>query len=150
MGAGIVATSSGYAEVRDLEIRSGSFLTALHDEDRALVAVLGARVSETLYPGLDPVGQEVRLSFVGGRITFAFTVVGVLEEQGGASEANDQVFIPLSGVANRLRVLFTPTGDLPRHADRHPDGERRRRGARGRRTSATCCSSCTTRPSRTS
>ena len=112
VGVGIVATSSAYAEVRDLEIRSGSFLTALHDEDRALVAVLGARVSETLYPGVDPLGQEMRLSFVGGRITFAFTVVGVLGEQGGASEANDQVFIPLSGVANRLRVLFTPTGDL--------------------------------------
>ena len=69
VGVGVVATSSAYAEVRDLEIRSGSFLTVLHDEDRALVAVLGARVSETLYPGLDPVGQEVRLSFVGGRIT---------------------------------------------------------------------------------
>ena len=112
VGTDIVATSSGYAEVRDLAISAGSFITPLHDEEGALVAVLGARVAETLYPGLDPVGQEVRLSFVGGRITLGFTVAGVLEEQGGASEANDQVFIPLSGVANRLRVLFTPTGDL--------------------------------------
>ena len=74
--------------------------------------MLGARVAETLHPGLDPVGQEVRLSFAGGRLTLAFTVVGVLDEQGGASEANDQVFVSLEAVAGRLRFLFTPTGDL--------------------------------------
>ena len=112
VGAQIVSTSSGYAEVRDLAIRSGSFITPLHDEDGALVAVLGARVADTLYEGLDPIGQEVRLSFVGGRITLGFVVIGVLEEQGGASEANDQVFVPLSGTAGRLRFLYTPAGDL--------------------------------------
>ena len=112
VGAQIVSTSSGYAEVRDLAIRSGSFITPLHDEDGALVAVLGARVADTLYEGLDPIGQEVRLSFVGGRITLGFVVIGVLEEQGGASEANDQVFVPLSGTASRLRFLYTPAGDL--------------------------------------
>ncbi len=112
VGAQIVSTSSEYAEVRDLAIRSGSFITPLHDEDSALVAVLGARVADTLYEGLDPIGQEVRLSFVGGRITLGFVVIGVLEEQGGASEANDQVFVPLSGTAGRLRFLYTPAGDL--------------------------------------
>ena len=112
VGVTIVGTSSEYADVRDVGVRSGSFITAQHDEGTSLVAVLGARVAETLYPGLDPVGQEVRLSFAGGRLTLGFTVVGVLEEQGGASEANDQVFVSLGGVAGRLRFLFTPTGDL--------------------------------------
>ncbi len=101
-----------YAEVRDLATRSGSFITPRHDESSSLVAVLGARVAETLYPGADPLGQEVRLSFANGRITLAFLVIGVLKEQGGASEANDQVFVSLGGIANRLRFLFTPTGDL--------------------------------------
>ena len=112
VGAEIVATSNAYAEVRDLDIRSGSFITAFHDEEGSLAAVLGARVAETLYPGLDPVGQDVRLSFAGGRFTIAFVVVGVLEEQGGVSEANDQVFMPLSSIAGRIRFLYTPTGDL--------------------------------------
>ena len=112
VGATVVATSSGYGAVRDLPIRSGSFITPLHDEEGSMVAVLGARAAETLYPGVDPVGQQVRLSFAGGRLTLAFVVVGVLEEQGGASEANDQAFVPLRSVANRLRFLFTPTGDL--------------------------------------
>ena len=112
VGAEIVMTSSEYAEVRDLALRSGSFITPFHDEERSLVAALGARVADTLYPGLDPVGREVRLSLAGGRITLGFVVIGVLEEQGGASEADDQVFLPLSATAGRLRFLYTPRGDL--------------------------------------
>ena len=112
VGAEIVGTSSGYAEVRDLAIRSGAFITPTHDDERSLVAVLGARVADTHYPSLDPVGEEVRLSFAGGRLILAFIVAGILEEQGGASEANDQVFVPLSTAGGRLRFLYTPSGDL--------------------------------------
>lgn len=112
VGTEIVMTSSEYSEVRDLSLRSGSFITGAHDVERSLVAVLGARVADMLYPGLDPVGQEARLSFAGGRITLGFVVTGVLEEQGGASEADDQVFVPLSATAGRLRFLYTPSGDL--------------------------------------
>ena len=116
VGAEIVMTSSEYAEVRDLGLRFGSFLTPFHDAERSLVAVLGARVAETLYPGIDPVGQAVRLSFAGGRITLGFTVIGVLEEQGGApvsyKTADDQVFVPISATAGRMRFLYTPTGEL--------------------------------------
>ena len=112
VGATIVGTSSGYSEVRDLATRSGSFIIQAQDEDGSQVAVLGARVADTLYPGTDPVGREVRLSFAGGRITLSFLVIGVLEEQSGASEANDQVFVPLNATVGRLRFLRTPSGDL--------------------------------------
>ena len=39
-------------------------------------------------------------------------VIGVLEEQGGVSEANDQVFVPINATVGRLRFLYTPSGDL--------------------------------------
>ncbi len=107
-----VFTSTVYAEVRDLEVAAGSFITPLHDEQGELVAVLGSRVAESIFPGLDPVGQEVRLSFLAGRVVFAFTVVGVLEPIGGEGAANGQVFVPLTGLASRFRFLYTPTGDL--------------------------------------
>ena len=110
--AEVVFTSTVYAEVRDLEIASGSFITPLHDEQGELVAVLGSRIAESVFPGLDPVGQEVRLSFLAGRVIFAFTVVGVLEPIGGEGAANGQVFVPLTGLASRFRFLYTPTGDL--------------------------------------
>ncbi|MYD52757.1 MAG: FtsX-like permease family protein [Chloroflexi bacterium] len=112
VGAESVFTSSNYAEVRDLEIALGSFIAPPHDDAGSLVAVLGSRVAETLYPGIDPIGQEIRLSFLAGRVVFAFTVIGVLQEVGGAADANDQVFVPLTGLANRFRFLYTPTGDL--------------------------------------
>ena len=112
VGTEIVATSSEYADVRDLELRYGSFITPAHDDEGPLVAVLGARVAETLYPGQDPVGREVRFSFAGGRITLGYLVVGVLEEEGGTSEANDQVFVPITSASQRLRFLITPSGDL--------------------------------------
>lgn len=112
IGAEIVGTSSNYSDVRDLAIESGSFITPLQEGDGHLVAVLGSHVAQTLYPELDPVGQDMRLSFANGRITIGFTVVGVLTEQGGSSKADDQVFVPLNSIANRFRFLFTPTGDL--------------------------------------
>ena len=112
VGAESVFTSSNYAEVRDLEIALGSFIAPPHDDAGSLVAVLGSRVAETLYPGVDPIGQEVRLSFLAGRVVFGFTVIGVLQEVGGAANANDQVFVPITGLANRFRFLYTPTGDL--------------------------------------
>ena len=112
VGAESVFTSSNYAEVRDLAVVAGSFIAPSHDEAGSLVAVLGARVAATLYPGIDPIGQEVRLSFLAGRVVFGFTVIGVLEEVGGSADADDQVFVPLTGLANRFRFLYTPSGDL--------------------------------------
>ena len=112
VGAESVFTSSNYAEVRDLSVAEGTFISPFHDQEGSLVAVLGARVAETLFPTADPIGQEVRLSFLAGRVVFSFAVVGVLEPLGGEGEANDQVFVPLTGLANRFRFLYTPTGDL--------------------------------------
>ncbi|MCY3558782.1 MAG: ABC transporter permease [Chloroflexi bacterium] len=112
VGAESVFTSSNYAEVRDLEVATGSFIAPGHDRAGSLVAVLGIRVAETLFPNVDPIGQEVRLSFLAGRVVFAFTVIGVLHEVGGAADADDQVFVPITGMANRFRFLYTPTGDL--------------------------------------
>lgn len=112
VGAESVFTSSNYAEVRDLELANGSFIAPSHDQAGSLVAVLGARVAETVFPGVDPVGQEIRLSFQAGRVVFGFTVIGVLQELGGAADANDQVFVPITGLANRFRFLYTPSGDL--------------------------------------
>jgi len=108
----IVATTGAYLEVRDTPIATGAFFSPFDEEEGEFVVVLGSRVAEALFPAEDAVGQSARLAFAGGRISFDFRVVGVLAEQGGESDINDQVVVPLSALASRLRFLRTPTGDL--------------------------------------
>ncbi len=112
LGVEIVATTSDYLEVRDAMVASGTFITAFDDEEAGLVAVLGDRVAGTLFPGQDPVGQDLRLSFAGGRITIQFRAIGVMAEQGGGGEADDQVFVPLSSLESRFRFLSSPSGSV--------------------------------------
>ena len=78
-----------------------------------------------------------------------FVVIGVLEEQGGASEADDQLLVPLSATAGRLRFLYTPaeTCESPRLTSSPPPTPM---GSGSRKISVSCCSTGTTRPSRTS
>jgi putative ABC transport system permease protein len=111
LGVTIVGTTAGYVAVHDSELRSGSFLTPEQDTD--LVVVLGSRVAETLFPGLDPVGQDLRLSFAGGRLTLGFLVIGVMEERGGSGgDADDQVFITTASLLSRIRFLRGATGGV--------------------------------------
>ena len=90
--AAITGTSAALAEVRDLGLARGRFLTREDVARAAAVAVIGADVAEALFPGLDPLGRELR---VGGRL---FEVVGVQSRLGTAAGASldRQVFVPLA------------------------------------------------------
>ena len=114
LGVDIVGTTAEYAEVRDAPVSAGTFLIPAYVEGNELVVVLGARVAETLFPAQDPVGQNLRLSFAGGRVTFEFLIIGVMAERGGSGDggADDEVFIPLTALQSRFRFLRNPTGDV--------------------------------------
>jgi putative ABC transport system permease protein len=63
------------------------------------VVVIGRTVAEELFPGVDPVGEEITVS---GAL---FTVVGVLDEKSSASgfmDANDVAIAPLTAVQQAL------------------------------------------------
>ena len=113
LGVDIVGTTAEYAEVRDAPVSAGTFLTPAYVEGNDLVVTLGARVAETLFPGQEPVGQNLRLSFAGGRVTFEFLIIGVMAERGGSGEggADDEVFIPLTALQG-FRFLRNPTGNI--------------------------------------
>jgi len=63
--------SAGYDVVEDLTIERGRHLTDLDDRRRRPACVLGPEVVDEVFPGTDPVGQQLR---VGNR---TFEVVGV-------------------------------------------------------------------------
>jgi putative ABC transport system permease protein len=55
------------------------------------VAIIGPNVADTLFPGVNPVGQKMRLG------NFMFQVIGVLEKKGSSfSSTDDAIVIPLT------------------------------------------------------
>jgi putative ABC transport system permease protein len=89
------ATVRGYTwqmpQLQNLDITEGRGLTSTDDEHASRVAIIGTDVQDNLFPGTDPIGQELRVD------GSPYTVVGVVEKQGstfGQSQDN-WVGIPL-------------------------------------------------------
>ncbi len=112
--ATVVMTTPEYIEVRDIGVESGSFISPFDVGDANFVMVLGASLAETLFPDQSPLGESVRLSAGGGRISFDFRVIGVMGERGGAEggTADNEVFIPVTALASRLAFLRNPAGGV--------------------------------------
>lgn len=94
--------STSYLQIRDWKLASGSFFTDRDARNRAKVAVLGQTVVDNLFPGLDPIGAQIRVRNV------PFTVIGVLAEKGEDARGQDQDDIVLAPVTT---VLYRLTGD---------------------------------------
>jgi putative ABC transport system permease protein len=78
--------------LQNLDIAEGRGFTAADEEHAAPVAIIGTDIRDNLFPGIDPLGQELR---VDGE---PYTVIGVSEKQGstfGQSQDN-WVGIPLT------------------------------------------------------
>jgi putative ABC transport system permease protein len=89
--ASITGTTTELASIRDLAVVSGRFFNEQEEAGAAQVAVIGAEVAETLFPGRDPLGRTVR---VAGR---GFRVVGVQSRLGTSAGASldRAVWVPL-------------------------------------------------------
>jgi putative ABC transport system permease protein len=95
----VVGTTANYPDVQNVETQLGRFFGPDDNQGRRRVAVLGASVPEAL--GVEPmeiVGRQVSIRNI------TFTVVGVLEERGGAGwrSPDDQVFVPINTAQFRL------------------------------------------------
>ena len=103
----IVGVTSEYESVRNFSVVEGRFISSQDVSIRALNAVLGARVSETLFGGVSPIGQHV---FINQR---PFRVVGLLESMGGTGLGiqDDLVLAPITTVQTRLVFQRTARGD---------------------------------------
>jgi putative ABC transport system permease protein len=79
-------------QLQNLDITEGRGLTEVDDEHATHVAVIGTDIQEQLFPGVDPLGLELRADGV------PYTVVGVVEKQGSTFGQSQDNFIgvPLS------------------------------------------------------
>jgi len=106
MNARITGASVEYMQAYNLNVASGSFFTAYDYERGAKVAVLGANVAETLFEGVDPIGQQMRM---GNNVV---RVIGILEsKEGGIGSANDSTLIPLSALQQMVAQSRTSQGE---------------------------------------
>jgi putative ABC transport system permease protein len=104
----ISGVSPTYPDVRNFYPVMGRFISEEDMRSRARVAALGQSVMRELFPpGVDPVGQIIKIDRV------PFRVIGVMEEKGVSSfsDDNDVVFIPLSTAQTRLYAGRDVSGD---------------------------------------
>ena len=85
--------TSNYADICNIALKEGRFISDLDDQQRANVMVIGVNAADALFPGQKSIaGTKVRM---GG---YNFEIVGVLEKRKagffGENEEDNAVFIP--------------------------------------------------------
>ena len=87
--------SANYADLSNIALKEGRFISELDDQQRANVMVIGVNGADALFPGQQSniAGTKVRM---GG---YNFEIIGVLEKRKagffGENEEDNAVFIPL-------------------------------------------------------
>jgi putative ABC transport system permease protein len=88
-----------YAQVTNAELQSGRGYTSEEEQRREKVCLLGANIAESLFPGMDPIGQKI---VVDGAL---YQVLGVFEKRKGGflgeNRQDNVVMIPLKIIRSR-------------------------------------------------
>jgi putative ABC transport system permease protein len=74
----VMGVSSNYADVRNINVAQGRFVTAADDDHRAEVIFIGSDVAAKLFANVDPIGKLVRAE------THEYQVIGVAAPIGSA------------------------------------------------------------------
>ncbi len=94
----IIGQTASMVEIDTRTIVEGRYFTPMEDERGAGVCLIGARLVEEFFPGLDPLGRTIRLG------KQEFTVIGVYEKIGAilGQEQDNFAVIPM-GAFQRFR-----------------------------------------------
>jgi putative ABC transport system permease protein len=85
--------SANYADVCNITLKEGRFISELDDQQRANVIIIGVNAADALFPGQNQIaGTKVRMGGIN------FEIIGVLEKRKagffGENEEDNAVFIP--------------------------------------------------------
>jgi putative ABC transport system permease protein len=104
----VAGTTAQLASVRNLDLVLGGFLTRADLDLQARVTVLGwGAYSDLFEEGEYPIGQTITIDGV------RFEVVGILEEQGGFSNEDNTIYVPLTTAQIRFFPQRTLSGERP-------------------------------------
>ena len=126
--------SPNHADLTNVALREGRYITELDDQQRANVMVVGVNAADALFPGMANIpGTTVRM---GG---YSFEVIGVLEKRKagffGENEEDNAVYIPFRtaqkiapGRGYLLMIIRARTGQVIEALEQSEEILRRRRG----------------------
>lgn len=95
----IQGVNEQYPGIRKWQIQTGEFLTESDVKTASRVAVIGQTIADNLFPGIEPVGQMMRIR------QLPFRVIGVLAKRGQDPQGRDQddvVLAPFTTVQKKL------------------------------------------------
>jgi putative ABC transport system permease protein len=122
-----VATSPEYSELRNTKTTKGRFFNDTDVSSSRKVAVIGSKIAEKLFEGINPVGQTVTLNRI------KFEVVGVAEPKSsggfGGPDIDSSVYIPITTARSALGqekmsyilVQATDKKEIPRATEKIKD-----------------------------
>jgi len=89
--AQVIGSGPAIQSIRSIPLSSGRFFTETENRRSQSVAVIGQALVEELFPGVEPLGKQVRIQ---GR---RFVVIGIEEKQGSSfgNSLDRNVYIPL-------------------------------------------------------
>jgi putative ABC transport system permease protein len=92
----VMGVTSNFAEVRNINVAQGRFLTEADDEHHAEVVFLGADVAKKFFPNVDPIGKSINAE------THSYQVIGVAEAIGSAfGQSQDTYMMMPLGTYNK-------------------------------------------------
>lgn len=102
----ITGTTPEFTSVRNFTVENGRFINAVDVARNRRVTVIGAEVVNQLFPGQNPLGQQLRIK------NLSFEVIGVLEAKGSffGNNQDEMLIIPLSVMADQLSGNKSPYG----------------------------------------
>jgi putative ABC transport system permease protein len=95
----IQGVNEQFPEIRLWNVQDGGFFTDTDVRNAARVLVIGQTIADNLFPGMDPVGQTVRVR------DLPFRVVGVMARKGQDTQGRDQddtALAPYSAVQKKI------------------------------------------------
>jgi putative ABC transport system permease protein len=128
--------SPNYADITNMVLSDGRFITEMDDQQRANVMVIGVNAAEALFPGQSQIaGTQVRM---GG---YNFEIIGVLEKRKagffGENEEDNAVLIPFRTAQKvapakgyLLMVIKARSGQVLQALEQSEDILRRRRNVK--------------------
>ncbi len=91
-----------FPQIKKWQVQTGEFFTEADVRTAARVVVLGQTVAESLFPGMDPIGQMVRVR------ELPFRVIGVMVKKGqdaGGRDQDDIAFAPFTAIQKKLLAI---------------------------------------------